>query len=224
MCIRDSFGNSANTYMNAWRHVTGESNIFADLPKPRREGGETQMAEIWEGTKHKVQALFPQVRRAVGVWVLQNAVFATIGDLGHVAYRSGLFGLPQVKMWKNFYRGATNTKQTKKILATQGIIADSVLYNIQHVSKYFGDIAESGAMNKFQTAMMKWQGFTWATDTIKAAYQMTFLRQFYLDLEQRNWGKLNKRTKDMLARHNICLLYTSPSPRDRTRSRMPSSA
>ena len=27
-----------------------------------------------------------------------------------------------------------------------------------------------------------------------------------------------------LARRNICLLYTSPSPRDRTRSRMPSSA
>ena len=25
-------------------------------------------------------------------------------------------------------------------------------------------------------------------------------------------------------KHNICLLYTSPSPRDRTRSRMPSSA
>ena len=27
-----------------------------------------------------------------------------------------------------------------------------------------------------------------------------------------------------LAKYNICLLYTSPSPRDRTRSRMPSSA
>ena len=26
------------------------------------------------------------------------------------------------------------------------------------------------------------------------------------------------------ARHRRCLLYTSPSPRDRTRSRMPSSA
>ena len=25
-------------------------------------------------------------------------------------------------------------------------------------------------------------------------------------------------------KHNLCLLYTSPSPRDRTRSRMPSSA
>jgi len=27
-----------------------------------------------------------------------------------------------------------------------------------------------------------------------------------------------------VARYNGCLLYTSPSPRDRTRSRMPSSA
>ena len=29
---------------------------------------------------------------------------------------------------------------------------------------------------------------------------------------------------DVVARSNDCLLYTSPSPRDRTRSRMPSSA
>ena len=28
----------------------------------------------------------------------------------------------------------------------------------------------------------------------------------------------------VIAAHTICLLYTSPSPRDRTRSRMPSSA
>ena len=30
--------------------------------------------------------------------------------------------------------------------------------------------------------------------------------------------------KYILAKHDDCLLYTSPSPRDRTRSRMPSSA
>ena len=29
---------------------------------------------------------------------------------------------------------------------------------------------------------------------------------------------------EMVLRHELCLLYTSPSPRDRTRSRMPSSA
>ena len=30
--------------------------------------------------------------------------------------------------------------------------------------------------------------------------------------------------QDRIVLHNSCLLYTSPSPRDRTRSRMPSSA
>ena len=30
--------------------------------------------------------------------------------------------------------------------------------------------------------------------------------------------------EDIVAKRNDCLLYTSPSPRDRTRSRMPSSA
>ena len=46
-----------------------------------------------------------------------------------------------------------------------------------------------------------------------------------LDILQRG----RRFTEDLLAenerlRFQICLLYTSPSPRDRTRSRMPSSA
>ena len=35
---------------------------------------------------------------------------------------------------------------------------------------------------------------------------------------------LDKASKLHKQQSNICLLYTSPSPRDRTRSRMPSSA
>mgnify|MGYP003378667641 CR=1 FL=1 len=34
----------------------------------------------------------------------------------------------------------------------------------------------------------------------------------------------NNPTKDVFGMYKDCLLYTSPSPRDRTRSRMPSSA
>ena len=34
----------------------------------------------------------------------------------------------------------------------------------------------------------------------------------------------SKKLKSLIADHESCLLYTSPSPRDRTRSRMPSSA
>ena len=41
-----------------------------------------------------------------------------------------------------------------------------------------------------------------------------------IDLETGGGGK----TEDDDAREYACLLYTSPSPRDRTRSRMPSSA
>ena len=38
-------------------------------------------------------------------------------------------------------------------------------------------------------------------------------------LDHHEWEELQ-----MMAKKNNCLLYTSPSPRDRTRSRMPSSA
>ena len=39
------------------------------------------------------------------------------------------------------------------------------------------------------------------------------------------WGKKNKvKDLDLVKKYYGCLLYTSPSPRDRTRSRMPSSA
>ena len=39
-----------------------------------------------------------------------------------------------------------------------------------------------------------------------------------------NWRITNRVFRDTSAWYHICLLYTSPSPRDRTRSRMPSSA
>ena len=37
-------------------------------------------------------------------------------------------------------------------------------------------------------------------------------------------GVIEKEASLLVATSNTCLLYTSPSPRDRTRSRMPSSA
>ena len=39
-----------------------------------------------------------------------------------------------------------------------------------------------------------------------------------------NLGKIEKGKKNLIVFLHGCLLYTSPSPRDRTRSRMPSSA
>ena len=38
------------------------------------------------------------------------------------------------------------------------------------------------------------------------------------------WGSMGVAGQYLLQNCHFCLLYTSPSPRDRTRSRMPSSA
>ena len=47
---------------------------------------------------------------------------------------------------------------------------------------------------------------------------------FVKNTEQTLWMYSAKEWEKVLERTRICLLYTSPSPRDRTRSRMPSSA
>ena len=49
---------------------------------------------------------------------------------------------------------------------------------------------------------------------------VTFVGDWYYDV----LPKIQEHMKELEAQRNTCLLYTSPSPRDRTRSRMPSSA
>ena len=66
-------------------------------------------------------------------------------------------------------------------------------------------------------------------DSIDAAGYSTFIRQHVQALLTGLGGEGNREVhvggRDWLfGKDEICLLYTSPSPRDRTRSRMPSSA
>ena len=52
-----------------------------------------------------------------------------------------------------------------------------------------------------------------------------YFKNLYLaEAEELPKGKWQKLSKDELADYEGCLLYTSPSPRDRQKSRMPSSA
>ena len=51
-----------------------------------------------------------------------------------------------------------------------------------------------------------------------------FLRGFLGGILERRRSAILQDLQDAEARLKTCLLYTSPSPRDRTRSRMPSSA
>ena len=59
-----------------------------------------------------------------------------------------------------------------------------------------------------------------------AVLQMVGADVFIEDLNSTNGTYINGKAvkKQLLSHNDTCLLYTSPSPRDRTRSRMPSSA
>ena len=83
--------------------------------------------------------------------------------------------------------------------------------NKQEMSKYIGErkrLVEIDKQNKFKEKERSIQEAYYKRDTSK-----------YLDYK---FGIKNVSTSQLL--NNPCLLYTSPSPRDRTRSRMPSSA
>ena len=56
----------------------------------------------------------------------------------------------------------------------------------------------------------------------KKLIEMNFLPDVYVDCESCHGKRYNRETLEIMFKG--CLLYTSPSPRDRTRSRMPSSA
>ena len=62
--------------------------------------------------------------------------------------------------------------------------------------------------------------------TLRGAQMYEFLDRFVTVAlpRVRDFRGISGRAFDGRGNYNICLLYTSPSPRDRTRSRMPSSA
>ena len=61
-------------------------------------------------------------------------------------------------------------------------------------------------------------------DEIGYNYRMEGIQGAALRIKLKHLAANNRRRSELAARYTSCLLYTSPSPRDRTRSRMPSSA
>ena len=62
----------------------------------------------------------------------------------------------------------------------------------------------------FGTGTEDWVGYAWSAEPAFPLFDSGFASQPFTPIDGNG--------------HTICLLYTSPSPRDRTRSRMPSSA
>ena len=83
------------------------------------------------------------------------------------------------------------------------------------------DAVSTGAADMYHAAEYYWQGkskgFSFFTAVPMGMTASEIMGWIDHGGGQALWDKLS-------AQFNICLLYTSPSPRDRTRSRMPSSA
>ena len=72
-------------------------------------------------------------------------------------------------------------------------------------------------------AVVSVENFLYATSQLSQTTLRSVLGQADLDTLLSERDKLNEQLQEIIDKHT-CLLYTSPSPRDRTRSRMPSSA
>ena len=87
------------------------------------------------------------------------------------------------------------------------------------------DLLTDGAMIFFAAGLLLTPGFI--TDAVGLSLLIPSCRRWY-KTRITNWMKRNFKIQVVqmptVNDPNTCLLYTSPSPRDRTRSRMPSSA
>ena len=78
----------------------------------------------------------------------------------------------------------------------------------------------------YTTTITKWFDTRGRVKDVRNGVQITKDERVYTDLTTFtvNYTPNTRRIVDYQNLYSICLLYTSPSPRDRTRSRMPSSA
>ena len=84
----------------------------------------------------------------------------------------------------------------------------------------------NGTVNQWLYAFSQTEKFLCITNYIKKKYNLdsNLLPIWDHEVIIRSVFRDPKYMEDIIFKSKACLLYTSPSPRDRTRSRMPSSA
>ena len=121
--------------------------------------------------------------------------------------------------WTGYYKTLPNIKQTKNrkvIILGYGGASHAIHYVLK--KKGFKDILIFNRSKK----KIKYSKNTEYTK--KYSDLETHLEGVFLIINTTPINPILKKHLKLITKSTICLLYTSPSPRDRTRSRMPSSA
>ena len=174
------------------------------------------------------------------------SVAAIPTDLNFGRLAASFSNMPQTGIIKRYLQlmNPLGGDEQRKVAIRLGLIADGWTTVASGAARYIGEISGNEISRKIVDGVMKATLLTPHTQASKWAFGMEFLAylgdnvkksfndldpnalpysiSFYGRFMDENgypavkppWGTLNA----------ICLLYTSPSPRDRTRSRMPSSA
>ena len=112
------------------------------------------------------------------------------------------------------------TNEVKAELVGKNLFGDIVIwedFNSRKAYSYIELKPPFGAHENLESFKKKAQQFK-----IKYAFTWDFQNFNAYEIKNSSLKPLDSESQPLL--NNICLLYTSPSPRDRTRSRMPSSA
>ena len=156
-------------------------------------------------------------RLLAGVEILEDAVKGTLGPKGRNVVMDKSFGAPRITK-----DGVTVAKEIELVDKFENMGAQMV----REVASKTNDEAGDGTTTAtILAAAIVREG----SKAVAAGMNpMDLKRGIDLAVEAviADLGKMSKRvnTSEEIAQVGTCLLYTSPSPRDRTRSRMPSSA
>ena len=156
-----------------------------------------------------------------------------VGTAGGIAHSSAQNAATTERIAANAERAAKIATQVRGETVTGRAEADTGLQRIR-TARHDAQAA-SAVMTELQTNSRKIYGFTEAISEISARTNLLALNAAIEAARAGEQGRgfavvasevrqLALRTKEATDEISTCLLYTSPSPRDRTRSRMPSSA
>ena len=156
-------------------------------------------------------------------------------------------GLLGVTAFKNFAKGNPRfgqTKLTPEMLSIfnrllphcQDFISKQIIHSNRSTSNLlqpFGEMLErakdvTGSL-RFEDVTERLQAFVKKFDTDQFSFRLDnqiqhLLLDEFQDTSPSQWNVLEPFAKKVVEQTDGCLLYTSPSPRDKRQSRMPSSA
>lgn len=171
--VKRVFGNKPQAY---WDIVTGVTGT----------PGSARLAQVGQG-----------IRNIQTAGKLAGAVISSITDLGTMMVTAGYNKLSYWDLFKNV--GAQTSKETRDFLTMHGIIAESMIGDI---NRWAGENIANGWTGRIANSTMRLSLMNAWTDTMRRGFSMTMM-QGLADLSGKKWADLSEWDRSHLGRKGI---------------------